>query len=67
MALFTFNVKKIKGDAHRNGDIDDKCKQTKAAQTDRFIHQNGIPSKSRTGKELDSLSKENSAEIIRMS
>ena len=28
MALFTRNVKKIKGAAHKNGDIDGACKRT---------------------------------------
>ena len=28
MVLFTRNVKKIEGAAHKIGDIDDKCKQT---------------------------------------
>ena len=27
MVLFTHNVKKIKGAAHTNGDVDDTCKR----------------------------------------
>ena len=28
MVLFTHNVKKIKGAAHKNGDVDGKCRRT---------------------------------------
>ena len=28
MVLFTYNVKKIKGAADKNGDVNRKCKQT---------------------------------------
>ena len=41
MVLFTLNIKKIKGAAHKNGISDDTCKQGFTATTQKNTRYNG--------------------------